>query len=176
MTIQKHGQRLWLVVGLILVGIVSRLVPHPWNATPLTAIALFGGTYLPKRWAILSPLAIVALSDAFLGWHSTIPFTWGAFAVTGLLGWWIRVRLSATRILAGSLLGSVIFFVVTNFGVWAVEAIYPRTLAGLWQCYVAGLPFFRNMLAGDLIYTAALFGMFAAIMSLGVMPAGVRSK
>jgi len=172
----EHRQHLWLVVGLILVGIVSRLVPHPWNATPLTAIALFGGTYLPKRWAILLPLAIIAMSDLWLGWHSTIPFTWGAFAATGWLAWWVRVRPSATRILAGSLLGSVIFFVVTNFGVWATQTLYPKTLAGLWQCYVAGIPFFRNMLVGDLIYTAVLFGMFAAITTCGVVPVGVRSK
>jgi hypothetical protein len=153
----------WLVLGLILLGVLSRLVPHPWNATPLTAIALFGGTYLARRWSILLPLAIVALSDVVLGWHSTVPFTWGAFAVTGLLGRWLRVRPSATRILTGSLLGSVIFFVVTNFGVWATQTLYPKTLDGLWQCYVAGIPFFRNMLAGDLLYTAALFGMFAVV-------------
>lgn len=166
----------WLVVGLILVGIVSRLVPHPWNATPLTAIALFGGTYVSKRWSLFLPLGIIALSDLVLGWHSTMPFTWGAFVATGLLAWWIRVRPSAARIVAGSLLGSVIFFVVTNFGVWAMQTLYPKTAAGLWECYVAGLPFFRNALAGDLIYTGVLFGMFAAVMTLGVVPAGVRSK
>lgn len=169
-------QHMALVVGLILVGIVSRLVPHPWNATPLTAIALFGGTYLPKRWAILLPLAIVAMSDVWLGWHSTIPFTWGAFAVTGWLAWWIRVRPTAARILGGSLLGSVIFFLVTNFGVWAIQDIYPKTLSGLWECYVAGIPFFRNMLVGDLVYTAALFGMFAAVVTFGAVPAGIRLK
>ena len=166
----------WLTGGLILLGIVSRLVPHPWNATPLTAIALFGGTYVSKRWSILLPLAIVAVSDVFLGWHSTIPFTWGAFAVTGWLAWWIRVQPSAARILGGSLLGSVIFFLVTNFGVWAAQTLYPKTASGLWECYVAGIPFFRNALAGDLIYTAVLFGMYATIAALGVVPAGARSK
>ena len=165
-----------LVYGLLLLGVVSRLVPHPWNATPLTAIALFGGTYLSKRWSILLPLAIVALSDIALGWHSTIPFTWGAFAVTGWLAWWIRIRPSAGRILAGSLLGSVMFFLVTNFGVWATQTLYPKTAAGLLECYVAGIPFFRNALAGDLVYTAALFGMFAAVTTFGMTPAGARSK
>ena len=165
-----------LVYGLMLLGVVSRLVPHPWNATPLTAIALFGGTYLSKRWSILLPLAIVALSDIVLGWHSTIPFTWGAFAVTGWLAWWIRVRPNTGRILAGSLLGSVIFFLVTNFGVWATQTLYPKTVAGLWECYVAGIPFFRNALAGDVLYTAALFGMFAAVTATGMVPAGTRSK
>ena len=166
----------WLVVGLILVGIVSRLVPHPWNATPLTAIALFGGTYCAKRWSILLPLGIVAISDLFLGWHATIPFTWSACAATGLLAWWLRARPSAGRIIAGSLLGSVIFFLVTNFGVWAAQTLYPKTVSGVWECYVAGIPFFRNALVGDLIYTAVLFGMYATIAALGVVPAGARSK
>ena len=165
-----------LVYGLLLLGVVSRLVPHPWNATPLTAIALFGGTYLSKRWSILLPLAIVALSDVALGWHSTIPFTWGAFAVTGWLAWWIRIRPSAGRILTGSLLGSVMFFLVTNFGVWATQTLYPKTAAGLLECYAAGIPFFRNALAGDLVYTAALFGMFAAVTTFGAVPAGAQSK
>jgi hypothetical protein len=172
----RESRTSWIVVGLILVGVVSRLVPHPWNATPVTAIALFGGTYLSKRWAILLPLAIVAMSDLVLGWHSTILFTWGAFAVTGWLAWWIRVRPSAARILAGSLLGSVIFFLVTNFGVWAMQTLYPRTLAGLWECYVAGLPFFRNALAGDLIYTGVLFGMYATIAVFGFTPARVKPE
>ena len=172
----QTGSRSWLVIGLILVGLASRFVPHPWNATPLPAIALFSGVYLSKRFAILLPLAIVAVSDVILGWHSTVPFTWGAFAVTGGLAWWIRVRPSAARIVAGSLLGSVIFFVVTNFGVWAMQTLYPKTAAGLWECYVAGLPFFRNALAGDLIYTSVLFGMYATIAVIGFTPARVKPE
>ena len=153
--------RAWLVVGLILLGTVSRLVPHPWNATPVMAIALFGGTYLSKRWAILLPLAIVAASDALIGWHATVPFTWGAFALTGLLGWWVRRRMSLTRIALAASSGSVLFFLITNAGVWVTGALYPLTLEGLRTCFLAALPFFRNTLLGDAIYTTALFGGFA---------------
>jgi len=134
-------------------------VPHPWNATPVMAIALFGGAMLSKRWAILLPFLIVALSDFLIGWHNTIPFTWGAFIVTGMLGWWIRHAPGVNRILLGALTGSVAFFVITNFGVWAVGELYPRTMAGFWQCYLAAVPFFRNTLAGDLAYTTAFFGL-----------------
>lgn len=157
-----------------MLGVLSRLVPHPWNATPVMAIALFGGTCLSKRASILVPLAIVGISDLLLGWHHTIPFTWGAFVLTAMLGWWVRRRagvgpdrpftsVGAGRIMAAALAGSVLFFVITNFGVWLVGKLYPLTWAGLWQCYVAAIPFFRGTLAGDVVYTAVFFGSFALV-------------
>ncbi len=161
MTHPEDRSQSWLIYGLLLLGLVGRLVPHPWNATPTMAIALFGGTYLSKRWSMALTLLIVAISDLFLGWHTTIPFTWGAFLLTGMLAWWIRPRPSAARILAGALTGSVLFFVITNFGVWATQALYPHTAAGLWQCYIAGLPFFRATLLGDVVFTTVLFGGYA---------------
>ena len=173
---QKDRRYSPLVVGLVLLGVVSRLIPHPWNATPLTAIALFGGVYLSKRWSLIVPLAIVAASDLLLGWHSTVPFTWGAFAATGLLGWWLRSRPNPARIAGGSLAGSTLFFIVTNFGVWATQMLYPKTAAGLWECYVAALPFFRNSLVGDLGYTAALFGMYALAGSWRLAPVSARAE
>jgi hypothetical protein len=151
----------WLVAGLIILGVVARLAPHPWNVTPVMAIALFGGTYLSKRWAILLPLGIVAISDLLIEWHTTVPFTWGAFLLTGMLAWWIRRDPSAVRIAASALTGSVLFFLITNLGVWLVGELYPRTADGLWQCYLAAIPFFRSTLLGDLVYTAALFGGYA---------------
>jgi hypothetical protein len=156
-------RRSGLVVGMILLGILSRLAPHPWNATPVMAIALFGGACLSKRASILVPLSIVAVSDGLIGWHDTIPFTWGAFVPTAMLGWWVRRRASAGRIVAASLVGSLLFFVITNFGVWLVGNLYPLTRAGLWQCYVAAIPFLRGTLAGDLVYTAIFFGAYALV-------------
>ena len=156
-----------MVMALIFLGIASRLVPHPWNATPVMAIALFGGTYLSKRLAIVLPLLIVAISDAIIGFHHTILFTWGAFALTGLLAWWVRKRPDAGRILAGAIAGSALFFLITNFGVWVTgDHLYPRTAAGLWQCYVAAIPFFRHTLLGDALYTTALFGGYALLSCL----------
>ena len=154
-------RRSWVVLAFLLLGIGSRLVPHPWNATPVMAIALFGGTHLSRRWAILLPLSIVVLSDIILGWHNTIPFTWSAFVLTGMIAWWVRRRPTGGRILTAALGGSVLFFALTNFGVWLVGDLYPRTAAGLRECYVAAVPFFRSALLGDLVFTAVLFGGYA---------------
>lgn len=153
-----------LACGLMLAGIVARFVPHPPNVTPVTAIALFGGTYLSKRWAIALSLFTIAISDLVLGLHDVIAFTWASVAMTGGLGWWIRTHPSARRIVTVSLLGATIFFVVTNFGVWLVGdggRMYPKTLEGFWTCYLAALPFYRNSLIGDLAYTLAIFGLYA---------------
>ena len=163
-----------LAAGLVLLGIVARLAPHPWNATPVMAIALFGGVALSKRWPILLPFLIVATSDVLLGWHRTIPFTWGAFLLTGGLAWWIRSRPTVARIVGASLVGSSLFFLITNFGVWVIGDLYPLTAQGLWQCYLAGLPFFRNTVAGDLVYTAALFGGYA--LATRTLPASPASR
>ena len=160
----QHGNlqagRAWVVYGLIVLGVISRLVPHPWNATPVMAIALLSGAYLSRRWSILLPLTIIVLSDLLIGWHNTIPFTWSAFVFTGVLGWWVRQRPTAWRIIGSSLIGSVLFFIVTNFGVWVVGELYPRTAAGFWECYVAAIPFFRGTLLGDLVYVTVFFGTY----------------
>ena len=160
-----------IIYALLAVGIIARLIPHPWNATPLMAIALFGGTYLSKRWSLLVPLIIVAISDLILGWHTTIPFTWSAFLLRGVLGWWVRRGASATRILTGAVAGGVLFFLLSNFGVWITQDLYPRTMAGLWACYVAAIPFFRATMLGDLVFTTLLFGGYAMVTrALGATP------
>ncbi len=166
----------WVIIGLILLGVVSRLVPHPWNATPVMAIALFGGAHLSRRWGILLPLLIVAASDLLIGWHATIPFTWGAFALTGLVGWWIGRGPSVTRILAGAVGGSMLFFLISNFGVWVEGLLYPRTLSGLRECYVAAIPFFRGTFLGDLVFTTVFFTSYALVTGPRVAHAPARSR
>lgn len=167
--------RLWIVYGLIVAGIIARLVPHPWNATPVMAIALFGGAYLSKRWGILLPLITVIASDSILGWHNTMAFSWAAFILTGMLAGFLRRQPSALRILGVSVTGSLIFFIVTNFGVWAVGGLYAPTLQGLQECFIAAVPFYRNTLLGDLVYTAAFFGAYHLLQSPAKFAAGLKN-
>ncbi len=162
--------RFFTIVGITLSAAAMRLVPHPPNITPIAAVALFGGAYFAtKRTAFLVPLAAMYLSDLALGFffydfgwfHGLMPFAYASFAATACLGLLIRRRLTPLTVGGAALMGSVLFFFVTNFGVWLVGNLYPKTLAGLLSCYLAAIPFFRNTLAGNAVYTLLLFGGFA---------------
>ena len=174
---QSGGTRssaMWLAVAIVLVAAVMRLIPHPDNVTPLVAIALFGGTILTGAWALIVPLAAVGLSDAVLGFHRAIPFTWGSLLLIALLGLWVRQRAGWRRILGGSLLSSTLFFLITNFGVWWMghaQQWYPRTWAGLAECYAVAIPFYRQALVGDLAYVGILFGAYRLAAATLTKPA-----
>lgn len=154
--------RMMLVMTMILAAAASRLVPHLPNLTSVTAIALFGGAMLPdRRLAFVVPLAALFLSDLLLGFHDQMFVVYGSFALIVCIGLWLQQHRSAATIAGAALASSLLFFAITNFGVWALDGMYPRTLQGLIACYTAALPFLRNTLEGDLLYTLVLFGGFA---------------
>lgn len=143
-----------------------RLLPHPPNFTPIAAIALFGGAHFArKRYAFAIPLMAMLASDLFIrgGFHALMPFVYGAFAVTVGLGLMIRTRRTPIAIGATAITGSVLFFAVTNFAVWAVFDFYPKTIEGLTACFIAAIPFFRNTVMGDMFFSVVLFGGFALV-------------
>jgi len=154
-----------MVVVLILLAAASRLLPHPPNFAPIAAIGLFAGATLGRRatWAV--PFAALLLSDAILGFYHPVAMFWNysAFAGCLLLGSALLARrTSAPRLAGAALTSSLVFFALSNFGMWA-SGYYPRTLAGLGACYTAALPFYRNTLLSDALYTAALFGGLALL-------------
>ena len=156
------NRRFTVLAGMILAAAASRLIPHPPNFTPIAAMALFGGaSFASKRAALLVPLTGLCLSDLVLGFYSVTPVVYGSFALIVCLGFWLRRRQTVWRIAGATVAGAVLFFVLTNFGVWALDALYPRTMTGLADCYVAATPFFRNTLLSDLLYSALLFGGLA---------------
>ncbi len=156
--------RLLVVVGVILAAAASRLMPHPPNFTPIAAMALFGGAYfVDRRLAFLIPLGAMFISDLVMGLHALLPVVYASFAVIVCIGFWLRARKSVLRVAAAAAAGSVSFFVITNFGVWAWGSLYPTTFDGLAAAYIAAIPFFRNTLLGDAMYTAVLFGGFALL-------------
>ena len=162
-----------LLGGMIVLAALSRLLPHPPNFSPVEAIALFGGAYFANRWAaVWVPLAAMFVSDLALGvmnggiyWSYFLSagylLVYACIALSAVLGFGLRGRVGVLRVGAYSLLGSVLFFVVTNFGAWLGSPMYPQTGAGLAAAYVAGIPFFQYTLLGTLFYSALLFGSFA---------------
>lgn len=155
--------RLLAILAIILCAALARLLPHPPNVTPLAAMALFGGALLAdRRLAFVVPFAALFLSDLLLGFHATMPFVYAGFALTVLIGrGFIGERGGMTRIGAATVAATLLFYAVTNFGVWATQTLYPPTAEGLMASYIAGLPFLRNALLGDLFFAAVIFGGFA---------------
>lgn len=153
--------RLLVMIGLILTAAAARLLPHPPNFAPIAAMALFGGAHFgSKRWAFLVPLGAMLLSDLVIGLHPVLPVVYASFALIVCLGFWLRARRRLLPIAGAALASSLLFFLITNFGVWALGSFYAKTPQGLLACYVAAIPFFRNTLLGDAVYTAAMFGSF----------------
>ena len=156
--------RILTVLAAIVAAAAFRLVPHFPNFTPIGAMALFGGAYFGKRGlAFIAPIAAMLLSDAIIGFHSGIVFVYASVALIVLLGQLALSRPTVLRVGAAALASSVLFFVITNFGTWLLSGMYPMTLSGLAACYVAAIPFFQNTIAGDLFYSALLFGGFALL-------------
>lgn len=173
-------------IAIIFAAALLRLIPHLPNFAPIGAMALFGGAYLSKKYSVPVIIATLLLSDYLLlyanpftpNWidfktlysptaliHSTTPFVYGSFLLNVLIGWIIARKKSAPTVIGASLVASIQFFLVTNFGVWAMGA-YNRGIDGLIQSYIMGLPFFKYTIAGDLFYTGLFFGAYELILFL----------
>ena len=175
-----------IVVGAVLL----RLIPHVPNFAPIGAIGLFGGVYLNKKYAVLVLFAALVISDYLLLYvnpfspspidfsriysplslvHTTTVFVYLSFFIYFMIGKWIARNKNFGTVVFGSLVGSILFFLITNFGVWAV-GMYSRSLDGLITSYIMGLPFFRGTLFGDLFYTAVFFGGYELVLQLVKKP------
>lgn len=180
-----------MIYFIIVLAIMARFIPHIPNAAPVTALAIFGAVYLPKKQAIVIPLAVRFISDIFLGFFSwpLMAAVYASHLAGVLFGLWIRGTSSGSRslpplsqeltepkrgtggvqsrwikIIASSLGASIIFFLVTNFAF--LYSTYDHTWSGIIAAYTNGLPFFRGTLIGDLGYTVALFGGYAVVQYL----------
>ncbi len=158
---KMFNTRFWAVTGMVLLAAILRIVPHFPNVTPVAAMALFGGAYFSsKKMAFAVPLAAMVISDAIIGFHSTIWAVYLGFALIVLVGFKLREHKKVKNILLAAITGSVIFFLLTNFAVWMSGLMYPMNTVGLAECFTAAIPFFRNSLLGDLFYTGVFFGLF----------------
>lgn len=156
--------RLAAILAMVAAAVASRLMPHPWNLTSVAAVALFSGAYLEdRRLAFAVPLAALLLSDLALGFYRGMMVVYLSFALIVCIGFWLRSRRRAPAIIGATLTGSVLFFGLSNLGVWAFGGMYPLNGVGLAACFTAALPFFGGTLEGDGLYSLILFGGFALL-------------
>ena len=153
----KSDTKSWIsIFTIVILAVVTRLIPHAPNFAPIGGLALFSGSHFKKKIALAIPLIAMFLSDIFLGFHKTIPYVFLSFIIIALIGGLIKSN-KWQSLLSASLISSVLFFLITNFGVWANGSMYQKNLNGLMQSYAFGIPFFRNTLISDLFYTFSFF-------------------
>ena len=169
-----NKKRFLVLTGFIVIAALSRMIPHPYNFAPMGAMAIFGAAYFTnKKFSFLVPLVAMFISDLLVNnilyasfYGGFILFTpgfywiYGAIALIVVAGLFIMKKVNTPRIIAGSLGASVIFFLITNFGAWLGNPLYPQGIEGLLMSYTAGIPFFQNAVLGDLFYSGVMFGAF----------------
>ncbi len=174
---KKIALQFSIISLIILLAALSRLIPHPANFSPIGAISLFGAAYYGRRyWAFIIPILSMWISDLilnnvvysgyfghFVWFYTSSLWSYTAFILIALIGFVFLRRISVTNVIGASLTASVVFFLVSNFGVWVSTDMYLKNWSGLIDCYTAGVPFFRYTLSGDLIYCGVLFGVFELV-------------
>ena len=183
-------KKLLLIILFIAVIFFGRVLPHPYNFTPLIAVTLLSSYAISNRVLALSvPLIGFWLSDLFMnniiyaGYYSNFTifnsgmiWTYGAIVLVGLMGSSFIEKISSGKVVLASLSGSTIFYIISNFGVWALSPMYAKSIAGLLQCYTLALPFYGTSLIGDLLYCSLLFGAYQLVFSKNINFLISRSK
>jgi len=161
---KKIAPNFWVITLMVFIAAFVRLLPHPPNFAPIASIALFGGAYFVKKsTAFIIPLTAMFLTDAIIGFYSSAWLTYLSFALIVVLGIVMLKKVSLKNLIIASLTASVSFFAITNFGVWALGTLYPKTMAGLLESYVSAIPFFQNSLLGDLFFVGVMFGVYELV-------------
>ena len=153
-----------IIPAIIIFAAFTRLIPHPPNFTPIIAMGLFGGAYLKdRRLVFLIPLIAMIIADASLGFHGTMIWVYGSLILISMMGIVLKNRITLKNCVVATLGGSLLFFLVTNFGVWIISGFYEKSIAGLFTCYAMALPFFLNTLSGSVVYSAIMFGGYEGL-------------
>lgn len=155
---QKNLNLFVLAVGLILLGVVSRLSAHAWNFTIMGGLSVLCGAFFARKWVSVAIIfTSLFIADIVIGFHPQMPSVYLGFALMIFIGALLKTKPSRLSVIAGAALGSFLFFVVTNFFVWLEGSLYPQVWNGLVECYTMAIPFYRNQLVADLVSTFVLF-------------------
>jgi hypothetical protein len=172
-----------MVYLIVLLAVLARFIPHIPNFSPVYGALLFGGARLRKRDSIWFPLVLLGASDVVLtnviyrmsiGWAELIQIV--AFAAIAMIGWLLRPRVTPRRFSFACVAGPTAFYLISNFGVWLGWHTYPPTLAGLVQCYVAGIPFYGYSLGSTFLFAGVLFGVYEFYRARHVHNAQARTS
>ena len=172
-------KNLFLIVLFIAIIFFGRILPHPYNFTPLIAVTLLSSYALSNKLLVITiPIFGFWLSDLFMNnviyagyyndftiFNTGMIWTYGAIVLVALLGNSFLDKISSGKVALASLSGSTLFYLISNFGVWAYSPMYAKTLVGLIQCYSLALPFYGTSLIGDLVYCGILFGSYQLFFS-----------
>ena len=149
-----------IFIGLILFAGFIRLIPHPWNFTPLLAACIFSGSKIkPNGLAIFVPLLAIFLGDTFIGFYSGMVWVYAGYILTILISVYLRKSNTLNSKLLNVVFGSLIFFIISNFGVWISGLLYPLNFIGFSECYIEAIPFYKNTLFGTILYSWVFFGI-----------------
>lgn len=155
----------FIVLSLLVIAAASTralpyLIPHIWNFTAVGALAIFAGAlFSNKRLAFIMPLAAMAISDLFIGNGFSLLVYLGFTAMVAC-GFLLREKVNVTNVALASFISASVFYLITNFAFFYPISLYPHNISGVLTSYAAGLPFFRNMLVGNLVFSAVLFSSF----------------
>lgn len=160
------GKRLLLALALLAIfGIGWRLIPHIPNFAPVGAIALLAGSLLSKKHSLLLLLAVMFITDAVIGFYTGFMWTWLSLALVIPIGVAISKLSLITKASLGTISASLVFFIVSNFGVWLTSGMYPPSTAGLISCYILALPFFWPTLASNFLFSSVLLSLASYVQS-----------
>ena len=148
----------YINISIVLILIFSRLIPHPPNFTPVIAVAVLSNYFFKNIYMSLSVLFIsLFLSDLMIGLYKNMLFVYFSIFVVSII-FFIYLRfVNYKNLLFASFLGSLIFFFISNFGVWLLGNLYEKNLDGLLECYFLAIPFFKNTILSTIFYTFLTF-------------------
>ena len=158
----KEDQRIYILIfAFTLLSACLRLLPHPYHFTPIGALALLSASQIRhKVYAFFPPILAMMITDIFYGFHSTLFFVYAGFLLTVVVGFVLTSSRGILKLGGASLAGSIVFYLISNLGVWWATPLYPSSTFGLMECYIAAIPFFHWSLLGNLFYTFVFFGLF----------------
>ncbi len=161
----NNQKKYFIITLLILLACITRLMPHPFNFTAIGALALFSGSVISnKKLAFLIPTIAMLITDAIIGFHTSMIPVYLCFAITVGIGIKMVKQINVLSVPAASISASILFFLVTNLPFWYADiSLYPLTWQGTVESYTAAIPFFGNQIAGDLFYSASLFGVYVLL-------------